>query len=110
MRHVGLILLLVLAGLLLAACELQIDPETEYPRPEPDELLVIYELGEMETCMFTLWAFTQPENRPTPEGALEWCRKIIINMGEAEYSGIMEFIREAIDGIDKIDCSKGNCL
>jgi hypothetical protein len=77
---------------------------------EENSFTVIHQLGDMETCMFTLWAITKPDDRPTPERALEWCRTVTINMGEEQYQEVMEFIEELVAGMTKIDCSGGQCL
>lgn len=66
--------------------------------------------GDIKTCMFTVWYFTEPEVPPIEQVA-DMCKIITTSMDEYDFSRVIEEIEKELDmeAIEPVICT-GNCV
>ena len=67
--------------------------------------------GDLKTCMFVTWYFTQPD-APEIEQAKNTCKNIITSMDEWDYSNVIEDIEKELEKVKEVEpviCT-GNCI
>lgn len=78
--------------------------------PEPAD-----EPSAVESCMFTIWFFTAPDEPPV-DVAAGICTAMVEDMDHVDYELVMDEIRDAIERFDgpvldePVDCEWGKCI
>ena len=67
--------------------------------------------GDLKTCMFTMWYFTEPD-APDIELVTNMCKVIITSMDEWDFSKVIEDIEKELEKVEEVEpviCT-GNCV